>query len=594
MRQPRLRRTFATAVAGVVVLASCSSGDGAGRAAQERPPSTERTAAPAVDLRSASLSAAGRTMAAESGLDDAPRYDLDAVIEPETGEVTATMTAEVPAPSGAEPLRFRVFPNLPALDAGFRLSYVVVDGEAVAPVLDRSILTLAPSRSAERVRVEMAFSYTVPVTDVATNPLAALGGDALDPAEIGLLGRHEGGLSLGHWFPVWLPPGTASEPEPDGFGDIGNFPAATFAARIEVPAPWQVFTGGTTTDRRYGGGRVTYLEEGVGLRDLSVYAGIDVTTTEVDVDGVTVRVVGRPGHAEVVPEVAEESAAALSVLAGAFGPYPWSELDVLDVPLGSGVGGMEWPGVVWIETATFGGGIPGLGALEGLDGLLGGDSGLAELFGGGALGSLRESIVAHEVAHQWWHALVGNDSIAAPVVDEPLAQFSACHYFRVTVPAEGDELCAFHTEGQYQMLRSLGEPDAPANQATDQFSSSLQYGAVVYGKAPGLYEELRQLVGDEALLSALRAYVESHRFAVATPEDLRAALRAAGTAGGHEEAVDALWVRWMEQAHGDEDIGAASPLGGLDGLEGLRGTGPGEEGDLEELLEELLEGLGEQ
>jgi hypothetical protein len=516
------------------------------------------------------------------------------VIEPETGEVTATMTAEVPAPSGAEPLRFRVFPNLPALDAGFRLSYVVVDGEAVAPVLDRSILTLAPSRSAERVRVEMAFSYTVPVTDVATNPLAALGGDALDPAEIGLLGRHEGGLSLGHWFPVWLPPGTASEPEPDGFGDIGNFPAATFAARIEVPAPWQVFTGGTTTDRRDGGGRVTYLEEGVGLRDLSVYAGIDVTTTEVDVDGVTVRVVGRPGHAEVVPEVAEESAAALSVLAGAFGPYPWSELDVLDVPLGSGVGGMEWPGVVWIETATFGGGIPGLGALEGLDGLLGGDSGLAELFGGGALGSLRESIVAHEVAHQWWHALVGNDSIAAPVVDEPLAQFSACHYFRVTVPDEGDELCAFHTEGQYQMLRSLGEPDAPANQATDQFSSSLQYGAVVYGKAPGLYEELRQLVGDEALLSALRAYVESHRFAVATPEDLRAALRAAGTAGGHEEAVDALWVRWMEQAHGDEDIGAASPLGGLDGLEGLRGTGPGEEGDLEELLEELLEGLGEQ
>jgi hypothetical protein len=64
VHQPRLRRTFATAVAGVVVLASCSSGDGAGRAAQERPPSTERTAAPAVDLRSASLSAAGRTMAA--------------------------------------------------------------------------------------------------------------------------------------------------------------------------------------------------------------------------------------------------------------------------------------------------------------------------------------------------------------------------------------------------------------------------------------------------------------------------------------------------------------------------------------------------
>jgi hypothetical protein len=30
-----------------------------------------------------------------------------------------------------------------------------------------------------------------------------------------------------------------------------------------------------------------------------------------------------------------------------------------------------------------------------------------------------------EVGHQWRHALVGNDSIRAPVVDEPLAQFWA-------------------------------------------------------------------------------------------------------------------------------------------------------------------------
>ncbi len=288
--------------------------------------------------------------------------------------------------------------------------------------------------------------------------------------------------------------------------------------------------------------------------------------------------------------MAEESAAALSVLADAFGPYPWSELDVLDVPLGSGVGGMEWPGAIWIETAAFGGGIPGLGALEGLDGLLGGDGGLAELLGGGPLGSLRESIVAHEVAHQWWHALVGNDSITAPVVDEPLAQFSACHYFRVTAPDEGDELCAFHTEDQYQMLRSLGEPDAPANQPTDQFSSSLQYGAVVYGKAPGLYEELRQLVGEDALLSALRAYVEEHQFAIASPDDLRAALRATGSDTGQEDAVDALWVRWIEEAHGDDDIGAAATLGGLGGLEGI---GAGELGGVEEMLDQLLEGRGE-
>lgn len=241
MRQRRLRRrSLPTALAALVVVAGCSSGGGAGRAAQEPPPPADSTApAAGVDLSSASLSAAGRTMAGEAGLDEAPRYDLEAVLEPETGEVTATMTAELPVPTDGGPLRFRVFPNLPALDAGFRLTDVAVDGEAVSPDLDRSLLTLSPPpRPADRTRVEMAFSYTVAVTDSGTNPLAALGGDGLDPAQTGLLGRHEGGLSLGHWFPVWLSPGTAAEPEHDGFGDIGNFPAAVFAARIEVPARW--------------------------------------------------------------------------------------------------------------------------------------------------------------------------------------------------------------------------------------------------------------------------------------------------------------------------------------------------------------------
>jgi hypothetical protein len=78
--------------------------------------------------------------------------------------------------------------------------------------------------------------------------------------------------------------------------------------------------------------------------------------------------------------------AALEILADAFGPYPWAELDLIDVPLGSGVGGMEWPGAIWIETATFGGGVPGLGGLEellrGEDGdLPGGESLLGGLGG---------------------------------------------------------------------------------------------------------------------------------------------------------------------------------------------------------------------
>ncbi|HWC12116.1 MAG TPA: M1 family aminopeptidase, partial [Acidimicrobiales bacterium] len=489
---------------------------------------------------------------------------------------------------------------LPALATGFRFDRVEVDGEEVEPALDRSLLTLprpAGEGERDRLRVRLDFAYTVGLSETGDDPLAALAGGGLEPAEIGLLSRHEGGLALGHWFPVWIAPGGRDDPDPKGFGDIANFPAALISARIEVPSEWKLFSGGVTTDRRTDRGRTVYAEEGVGLRDLSVYVGRAVEVSETRAGETTVRVVSQAADARAAADVGRETSDALSALAAAFGPYPWSELDVVDVPLGSGVGGMEWPGAVWIAQSFFAGGLPGLEGLEGLAGLedllggLGDGEGLGGLAGvldPAVLGTLRAFVVAHEVGHEWWHALVGNDSIAAPAVDEPLAQFSACVSFRVHLPEDAQRVCAFNTTGQYRMLRALGEPDARADQATTDFASSRQYGAVVYGKAPELFERLRSLLGEETVLAALRRYAEANAFRMATPGGLRSALVASAPSRAAE--IEGLWRRWMEEAHGDEDLGAQA--GGLGGLGGLEGLGPGGAEQLTDLLTKLLESFG--
>jgi hypothetical protein len=295
-RRHRIRFILLAAIT-ALACAACSGGP--------RPGNTRSTPKPgALDvLSSASLSAPGAALLDAAGLDGAPRYDLRATVEPETGEVDATMIAELPLGDPGAPLQFRVFPNLAAFDAGFTMDDVVVGGEAGRAHLDRSLLTLEPPPDAAgpTVVVELPFSYTVPASDLSTDLLSSFAGSALDPAETGLLGRHQGGISLGHWFPIWMEPGMAAEPEPDGFGDIANFPAARFSATIDVPAGWQVFTGGTTVERREDGGRVISREEGLGLRDLSVYAGRDVEATEVEVDGVTVRNVSDPATARCYP-----------------------------------------------------------------------------------------------------------------------------------------------------------------------------------------------------------------------------------------------------------------------------------------------------
>ena len=577
-----------------VLAAACTSGGGGGRADRAVEDKTVGGIVRA-DLDSPSLSATGRRLARQAKLDAAPVYDLSAVVQPDTGRVEGSLIADLPA--GREPLRFRVFPALPALGTGFRLDRVEVAGEDVDPSLDRSLLTLPRPEGEDdrRVKVRIDFAYTVGVTEAGGDDLlGALAGGDLEPAEIGLLGRHDGGLALGHWFPVWIAPGGRDDPDPKGYGDIANFPAALISAKIEVPAEWKLFSGGVTTDRRTDRGRTVYSEEGAGLRDLSVYVGRAVEVSEIRAGETTVRVVSQAPDATAAADVGREASDAVSALGDAFGPYPWSELDVVDVPLGSGVGGMEWPGAVWISQSFFAGGLPGLGSLGGLDGLGGLEDLLGELGGADALGglgglldpevlgSLRAFVVAHEVGHEWWHALVGNDSIAAPIVDEPLAQFSACVAFRVRAPENASSACAFNTVGQYRMLRAMGEPDARADQPTTDFASSRQYGAVVYGKAPELYERLRSLLGEETMLAALRRYAEANAFAVATPDALRSALVAA--APSHSAEVDGLWRRWMEEAHGDEDLG--TDAGGL----GSVGSGGSEQ--IAELLTKLLQGLG--
>jgi hypothetical protein len=453
---------------------------------------------PSLDPASPSLSAGGRAMLEAAPLEDAPRYALSVTVEPGTGNIDGRMHARVQRPDGAA-AEFRVLPGLPALHAGLRVRDVTVNGKAVNAEVDRALLRV-PVRRAESnaVDVRLQFSYRVPRS-------GPTGGRPLSQETIGVLSRSRDVMLLGHWFPLWLPPGADADPGLSGFGDIGNFAAGAMTARVQVPTGYDARSGGVTVARTEKGSRTIVTESGVGLRDLALVVGRGRHNAETTTGDVTVRATGAAGLD--LDAAASDAAADVNSLSDLYAPYPWSEVDVVSAPLGPGIGGMEWPGMVWV---------PGIG-----EGFLGGTS-LA---------------LAHELAHQWWHALVGNDSIRAPVVDEPLAQYSMC---LVTARQQiGDIECVGLGRG------TLGPSsrDACADRPTNRFQSAEQYGSLIYDQAPGFYFALSDVVGQDATVAALRGVAIRHGFGIVTPEQLHDELVAAFPDRAPE--VRDLWDRYI-------------------------------------------------
>jgi hypothetical protein len=163
---------------------------------------------------------------------------------------------------------------------------------------------------------------------------------------------------------------------------------------------------------------------------------------------------------------------------------------------------MEWPGAVWIAGLEVGAG-----------------------------GEARLTL-DHELAHQWWHALVGNDSIRDPVVDEPLAQYSMC------LISAG---CGVGGPGGTGGTR----PTECADRPTWEFASASEYGALVYDQAPEFYFALASSVGGDATVAALRGVVTRHAFGIINSPHLREELIASFPE--QADTVGALWDRYIGQ-----------------------------------------------
>lgn len=428
-------------------------------------------------------------------------------------------------------------------------------------------------------------------------------------------------VSLGSfWSPVLAvrQNGQWVDEAPSGLGDVAYAQKSDYRVSINAPQGMTVVAPGTVSPIA-GGVEITADN----VRDCAVLASREFVskskTVSVGPRSVVVTAYTTKAHANRLTECVDIAARALQIYSKRFGAYPFGEFKVVEAPMKSGAGGMEYSRMVGIASSLYepmskqlGGMISTLN-LPGADQLLaqldqdaggdgnitappkanddadgggaGGDGGTMDMVGGmlgqqtQMLDSLLEETIAHEVAHQWWAIGVGSNSQRDPWVDESLTNWSSMLYFEDRYGKEkADQMRELHLKTSFSMGAALGGGDSPANLPSDSYTNNMQYGAVVYGKAALFYDHLRALVGDAAYFGALQDYFARYNDKLAGPKSLRTLMEARSP--GQKAQIEALYKRWIEEAHGSEDIGAgmAGDLtqmignifggGGLDGGDG--------------------------
>jgi hypothetical protein len=229
--------------------------------------------------------------------------------------------------------------------------------------------------------------------------------------------------------------------------------------------------------------------------------------------------------------------------------------------------------------------MPGLGKSPGMNDLLGDLKPLME--------KTLEFTLAHEVAHQWFAIMVGNDPVREPIVDEPLTQHAALLYMEWKHGKKTAEVMRdAQLKAAYQVMRMMGGEDVIADRPTNEFESTNEYAAVIYGKAPMLFDALRKQTGDGPYFNALKAYADAYRWKDAS--DVSFTTELAKASPGNAKAIEKLRRHWWLEKHGDEDIGKGA-LGDLVGdmLGGQSGQQVQQmDEETQKLLEEAIKALG--
>ena len=181
------------------------------------------------------------------------------------------------------------------------------------------------------------------------------------------------------------------------------------------------------------------------------------------------------------------------------GDYPYEHVTAVDGTISAG-GGMEYPNITVIGGA------------------------------GNALGL--ETVIMHEVGHNWFYGILGSNERTHAWMDEGINSFNENRYIETKYPDDTGSMIGLNAFGienldhkgtffalyQYMAARNF---DQPIDYHSNDYLS-INYGGIVYGKSALVFDYLKAYLGTELFDRCMQTYFERWKFKHPQPEDLRA------------------------------------------------------------------------
>jgi hypothetical protein len=381
-------------------------------------------------------------------------------------------------------VEFRLFPNI--LGGEMTVSNLTVNDQPVTPEysLNNSLMIVrlsAPLEIGQSIVFKMDYSVTIPQSLQLNYGVLAYADDV---------------LALAHAYPViavYDDEGWNAEIPPQD-GDVAYQDVAFYLVIIRAPKDVTLVTSGHTISLDEDGQAQVLTVANGPARDFYLAASPNYEEFSQTVGEVTIRAYAPRGDkdgAEFAIDVASKS---MEVFSQRYAPYPYTELDIVSTP--TLALGIEYPGAIAITSRIYD---------------------INSEINGTPASIYMESTVAHEVGHQWFYALVGDDQLDDPWLDESLTQFITLQYYIDRYgggPASGFKSSL---EGRWARVRNakipIGMPVAGYQGA--------EYSGIVYGRGPLFFVALQDEMGNDAFDSFIKEYTETLSWGIATPEYLQ-------------------------------------------------------------------------